>query len=120
VGNLTVREIFGLSGHFNQTSLVTLSACETAVEAEPETAGMELVTLSNAFKVAGVPTTIASLWEIADRSTSLLMENFYANLKDNKMSKLEALRQAQLAMLDHDQFSHPYYWAPFVLFGDWR
>jgi CHAT domain-containing protein len=120
VGNLTVREIFGLSGHFNQTSLVTLSACETAVEAEPETAGMELVTLSNAFKVAGVPTTIASLWEIADRSTSLLMENFYANLKDNKMNKLEALRQAQLAMLDHDQFSHPYYWAPFVLFGDWR
>jgi CHAT domain-containing protein/Tfp pilus assembly protein PilF len=119
-GNLTVREIFGLSGHFKQTSLVTLSACETAVEAEPEAAGMELVTLSNAFKVAGVPTTIASLWEIADRSTALLMEDFYKNLKDHKMDKLEALRQAQLTMLSNDQYSHPYYWAPFILIGNWQ
>jgi CHAT domain-containing protein len=120
IGNLTVREIFGLSGHFQKTSLVTLSACETAVEAEPETAGMELVTLSNAFKVAGVPTTIASLWEIADRSTALLMIYFYGNLKDNDMNKLDALRHAQLSMLDHEQYAHPFYWAPFVLIGDWQ
>jgi CHAT domain-containing protein len=119
-GNLTVREIFGLSGYFQKTSLVTLSACETAVEAEPEKAGMELVTLSNAFKVAGVPTTIASLWEIADRSTALLMQDFYKNLKDNNMDKLDALRHAQLSMLDHENYAHPYYWAPFVLIGDWQ
>jgi CHAT domain-containing protein len=120
VGNLTVREIFGLSGYFQKTSLVTLSACETAVEAEPETAGMELVTLSNAFKVAGVPTTIASLWEIADRSTAVLMKDFYRNLKDNNMDKLDALRQAQLSMLDHQDYAHPFYWAPFILIGDWQ
>jgi CHAT domain-containing protein len=119
-GNLTVREIFGLSGHFKQTSLVTLSACETAVEAEPEAAGMELVTLSNAFKVAGVPTTIASLWEIADRSTALLMEDFYKNIKDKNLDKLDALRNAQLSMLDNEQYAHPYYWAPFILIGDWQ
>jgi CHAT domain-containing protein len=81
---------------------------------------MELVTLSNAFKVAGVPTTIASLWEIADRSTALLMEDFYKNLKNNKMDKLDALRQAQLTMLSNDQYSHPYYWAPFILIGNWQ
>ncbi|KPK64491.1 hypothetical protein AMJ83_01920 [candidate division WOR_3 bacterium SM23_42] len=119
-GNLTVREILGLSGHFKRTSLVTLSACETAVEADPGTAGMELVTLSNAFKVAGVPTIVASLWEIADRSTALLMESFYKNLKSGKMDKLEALRQAQVAMIQHDGYAHPYYWAPFILIGGWR
>jgi CHAT domain-containing protein len=119
-GKLTVREILGLSGHFNGTSLVTLSACETAVEEDPETAGMELVTLSNAFKVAGVPSTVASLWEIADRSTALLMQNFYSNLTSIAADKAEALRQAQISMLDHEQYSHPYYWAPFVLIGDWR
>jgi CHAT domain-containing protein len=119
-GNLTVREIFGLSGHFEKTSVVTLSACETAVEADPEAAGMELVTLSNAFKVAGVPTTIASLWEIADQSTAVLMENFYKNLRGGRMDKLESLRQAQISMINHDQYAHPYYWAPFALFGNWR
>lgn len=119
-GNLTVREILGLSGHFKLTSLITLSACETAVEADPETAGLELVTLSNAFKVAGVPTTIASLWEIADRSTAVLMEDFYKNLYRGGMEKLEALRQAQIKMLCHPDYCHPYYWAPFILIGDWR
>ncbi|MGB7053941.1 MAG: CHAT domain-containing protein, partial [bacterium] len=110
----------GLSGHFNKTSLVTLSACETAVEENPEAAGMELVTLSNAFKVAGVPSTVASLWEIADRSTALLMQDFYRNLVSKNVDKAEALRQAQISMLSHEQYSHPYYWAPFVLIGDWR
>ena len=119
-GNLTVREILGLSRYFKKTSLVTLSACETAVEENPEKAGMELITLSNAFKVAGVPSTIASLWEIADRSTALLMENFYKNLKGGSMNKIEALRQAQISMINHKRYSHPYYWAPFILIGDWR
>jgi CHAT domain-containing protein len=119
-GNLTVREILGLSGHFKLTSLVTLSACETAIEADPETAGLELTTLSNAFKVAGVPTTVASLWEIADRSTALLMQDFYKNLYGGTMEKLEALRQAQINMLHNPDYSHPYYWAPFILIGDWQ
>jgi len=119
-GNLTVREIMGLHGNFVHTALVTLSACETAVEEDLSVAGMELTTLCNAFKVAGVPSVVATLWEIADRSTAVLMKNFYANLKARKMDKVEALRRAQIALLDHSQYSHPYYWAPFVLFGDWR
>ena len=119
-GNLTIREILGLSGQFKLTFLATLSACETAIETDPETAGMELVTLSNAFKVAGLPSIVASLWEIVDRSTALLMRDFYKNLKNGKMDKLEALRQAQILMIGHNQYSHPYYWAPFILIGDWR
>lgn len=119
-GNLTVREILGLSGKLQQTSLVTLSACETAVEVNPDTAGVELITLSNAFKVAGVPSTIATLWSIADRSTSLLMYDFYDNLKNQKCHKLEALRQAQIKMLKSNDYSHPFFWAPFILIGDWK
>ncbi|UCD05521.1 MAG: CHAT domain-containing protein [candidate division WOR-3 bacterium] len=119
-GNLTVREIMGLYGSFVHTALVTLSACETAVEEDFSAAGTELTTLSNAFKVAGVPSVVATLWEIADRSTAVLMKNFYENLKTKRMDKMECLRKAQLALLDHPQYSHPYYWAPFVLIGDWR
>jgi CHAT domain-containing protein/predicted negative regulator of RcsB-dependent stress response len=119
-GNLTVREIMGLHGSFEHTSLVTLSACETAVEEDFTGAGMELTTLSNAFRVAGVPSIVATLWEIADRSTAVLMKNFYANLKTKRMDKIESLRKAQIALLNHPQYSHPYYWAPFVLIGDWR
>jgi CHAT domain-containing protein/Flp pilus assembly protein TadD len=118
-GNLTVREILGLSGQFRNTSLITLSACETAIEEDPQKAGMELTTLSNAFKVAGVPSIVATLWEIGDRSTAMLMKDFYGNLK-KKMNKLEALRQAQLTMINNPEYSHPYYWAPFMLIGEWR
>lgn len=119
-GNLTVREIMGLYGSFVHTALVTLSACETAVEGDFSAAGMELTTLCSAFKVAGVPSVVATLWEIADRSTAVLMKNFYANLKTKRIDKIEALRKAQVALLDHSQYCHPYYWAPFVLIGDWR
>ena len=119
-GNLTVREILGLSGYFKLTSLVTLSACKTAVEKTPETAGMELITLSNAFKVAGVPSIIATLWEIADRSTAFLMKDFYQNLKKENIDKLAALRQTQISMIKHSKYGHPYYWAPFILIGNWR
>lgn len=120
VGNLTVREILGLSGQFKRSSLVTLSACNTAVEKEPKKAGMELTTLSNAFKVAGVPSIVASLWEVADRSTAILMKDFYNSLKKENVDKLDALRQAQINMIKNPKYSHPFYWAPFILIGDWR
>ena len=119
-GNLTVREILGLSGRFKLSSLITLSACNTAVEKDLEEAGIELMTLSNAFKVAGVPSIVASLWEIADVSTALLMRDYYKHLKMDQMSKIEALRRAQISMINHSSYAHPYYWAPFVLMGEWR
>jgi CHAT domain-containing protein len=81
---------------------------------------MELTTLSNAFKVAGVPSIIASLWEVADRSTAVFMYNFYKNLGNKDTNKSEALRATQIGMMKDPQFSHPYYWAPFILIGDWK
>jgi CHAT domain-containing protein len=63
----------------------------------------------------------SSLWNVNDASTSELMKNFYQNLEKGTMTNSEALRQAQLSMIKNaspQNYSHPYYWAPFVLIGN--
>jgi len=120
-GNLTCREVLGLCGLFKKkTALVTLSACETAVDLNREKSGRELTTLADAFKRAGVPSLVATLWPVADHSTARLMNDFYQNLRDGKMDKLEALRQAQIKMLRGSEYPDPFFWAPFILIGDAR
>lgn len=129
-GRLTAREIFGLRLHAN---LVVLSACNTGLT--KVSTGDELVGLSRAFMTAGSANLVASLWEVADDSTALLMGEFYKNLKT--MPKAEALRQAQLTLMRAEiplsgvrgiqvsptqagqtiRASHPYFWAPFILIG---
>ena len=78
-----------------KSSLVVLSACET--ELGKLSSGDELVGLTRAFIYAGTPSVIASLWNVDDSSTAILMASFYKNLKT--MSKVEALRQAQLNLI---------------------
>jgi CHAT domain-containing protein len=71
----------------------------------------------------GASAVIASLWEVADASTSKLMQNFYqCHAAATVTIKAEALRQAQLDLLLHTngQYSHPFYWAPFVIIGNWQ
>jgi CHAT domain-containing protein len=91
-GRLEVREIFGMDLHAN---LVVLSACETGLG--KLSSGDELVGLTRAFIYAGTPSVVASLWNVDDSSTAALMASFYKNLKT--MSKVEALRQAQLELI---------------------
>src|SRR5713226_3246218 len=91
-GRLEVREIFGMDLHAN---LVVLSACETGLG--KLSSGDELVGLTRAFIYAGTPSVVASLWNVDDSSTAQLMASFYKNLKT--MSKVEALRQAQLELI---------------------
>ncbi|MCL4298821.1 MAG: tetratricopeptide repeat protein [Anaerolineae bacterium] len=110
-GWLTVGEVYGLD--LKKTDLVVLSACETNLGDLSE--GDELVGLTRAFMFAGTPSVIASLWNVEDEATSLLMERFYTHLKDG-IGKAEALRQAQLEVREKDP--NPYYWAAFVLSGD--
>ena len=91
-GRLEVREIFGMDLKAN---LVVLSGCETGLG--KLSTGDELVGLTRAFIYAGTPSVMASLWKVDDASTAQLMSNFYRNLKT--MTKVEALRQAQLALI---------------------
>jgi CHAT domain-containing protein/Tfp pilus assembly protein PilF len=114
-GFLQVHEIFSLD--LKNANLVTLSACETALSKIQ--GGDDLVGLSRGFIYAGTPSLLASLWEVDDKSTSILMESFYKNWL-NGMSKPGALREAQLELKKIPQYSHPFYWAPFVMIGDWR
>ncbi|HVA89405.1 MAG TPA: CHAT domain-containing tetratricopeptide repeat protein [Chloroflexota bacterium] len=116
-GRITTLEVFELDLH---CSLVTLSACETALGAKG--AGDELMGLSRAFLYAGAPALVLSLWKVEDRSTSVLMERFYRGLAAG-LGIGSALRQAQLALLRHetvlgDHAAAPYFWAPFQLIGD--
>jgi CHAT domain-containing protein len=113
-GRLFIREIWGLQLVGYQ--LVTLSACETAMG--KGASGDIMVSLETAFLRAGTPTIVASLWEVDDQATGILMKTFYHNL--TRRGKAEALRRAQMALMKDPRYVYPYYWAPFILVGDWR
>ena len=99
--------------------LVVLSACETGLGKEKR--GEGVMGLTRAFMYAGAPTVGVSLWSVADKSTAELMTDFYRRLLSaNEGSSAGALRGAQLAMISGKKYSAPFYWAPFVLVGDWN
>ncbi len=104
--------------HLN-ADLVVLSACETGLGGETKNEG--IVGLTRAFQYAGARSVVVSVWEVADESTARLMVELYRQRRAGK-SKDEALRAAQLSLLGSGSgaLSHPYYWAGFVLVGDWR
>jgi CHAT domain-containing protein len=136
---LTAEEVMGLD--LWRTELVVLSACETGLG--KVRGGEGVFSLQRAFHVSGSRAVVASLWQIPDKATQFLMRRFYENLWSKKMAKLEALREAQIWMLREgakqpdllrgrlqrlpedghetkDGRLQPYYWAAFVLSGDWR
>ena len=94
--------------------LLVLSACQTATGDKRATLGLAGIAVR-----AGARSTIASLWSVDDQATSLLMTKFYQELANSKITKSEALRRAQLAVLKQDEFKHPYFWSAFVLIGNW-
>jgi CHAT domain-containing protein len=114
-GFLRTDEIFNLK---MSPSLVMLSACETGLGKEKR--GEGVIGLTRAFMYAGAPTVGVSLWSVADKSTAELMTNFYKNLLTSNSHPSSALRDAQLAMISGNKYSAPFYWAPFVLVGEWR
>lgn len=114
-GFLRTDEIFDLR---LGSPLVMLSACETGLG--KETRGEGVIGLTRAFMYAGAPTVGVSLWSVADRSTAELMSDFYRRLLTNNHAPSAAMRAAQQNMIAGKKYSAPFYWAPFVLIGDWR
>jgi CHAT domain-containing protein len=94
--------------------LLVLSACKTARGDERAALGLAGVAMR-----AGTRSTLASLWVVSDEATASLMTAFYEELAKNQATKAEALRRAQLTILQDKEFTHPYYWAPFVMVGNW-
>ncbi|WP_204153542.1 CHAT domain-containing protein [Leptolyngbya sp. CCY15150] len=94
--------------------LLVFSACDTAQGDDRAALGLAGVAVQ-----AGARSTIGSLWKVDDASTSVFMQQFYQALTQDNLSKAAALRQAQLALLDSEAYQAPYYWAPFILVGNW-
>ena len=113
-GILTALEATGLN--LWGTKLVTLSACDTGVGEVRN--GEGVYGLRRAFVLAGTETLVMSLWPVSDRITRETMTTYYIGLRAG-LGRGDALRQAKLAVLEHSQWSHPYYWASFIQSGEW-
>ncbi len=111
-GLLTALDIFAWR---LQASLVTLSACETGRASIG--GGDEILGLMRAFLNAGTASLVLSQWIVDDTATQLLMTHFYQNLQAGQ-PKAAALRNAQLHLRHNAKYSHPWFWAAFMLIGD--
>ena len=114
-GFLEAREVYGVD--LAGVSLVTLSACESGLGRIAR--GDEILGFTRSFLTAGASGLVASLWPVADDSTELLMTTFYGRLARGAEA-IDAMRDAQMAVLAQRRFAHPFFWAPFNLIGDWR
>ena len=115
---LSARELFTTVRFNNQPRLAVLSACETAQIQETETD--EYMGLASGFLYAGAHNVIASLWPVEAEATQILMEYFYRNVEEGRLSLPDSLKHAQEQLRDHSgKYKHnPYYWAGFILIGE--
>ncbi|MEQ8972679.1 MAG: CHAT domain-containing protein [Coleofasciculus sp. C1-SOL-03] len=95
--------------------LLVLSACQTATGDQRATLGIAGISVR-----AGARSAIASLFNVNDNSTALLMSQFYQELAQPNVTKAEALRRAQISLLQQENYQSPYYWSPYILVGNWR
>ena len=98
------------------SQLVVLSACETGVGTVSQ--GEGVYGLRRALTIAGAESLVMSLWQVDDEATRSLMTSYYKRLQSGS-GRTDALRLAQLRMLESSEHSHPYYWAGFIPAGAW-
>jgi CHAT domain-containing protein/tetratricopeptide (TPR) repeat protein len=114
-GFLRVHDIYNLK---LPAELVVLSACETGLGKEVRGEGIE--GLTRGFMYAGARRVIVSLWNVNDKATASLMQRLYAGMLRSNKTPAAALRAAQIEMLRTAQWQSPYYWAAFVMQGEWK
>lgn len=118
-GNLDLDRLEGALRPTNfrdqPVDLLALSACQTAAGDDRAALGLAGVAIK-----AGARSALASLWFVNDAATSQLITRFYRQLKtDVTLSKAQALQQAKQALINDKQYDHPFYWAPFLMIGNW-
>ncbi|MDJ0598269.1 MAG: CHAT domain-containing protein [Crocosphaera sp.] len=94
--------------------LLVLSACQTATGDNRATLGLAGIAIKS-----GSSSTLATLWPVSDEATAFLMNEFYTALSNSTITKAEALRQAQQALMAQQKFQHPFFWASYTLIGNW-
>lgn len=114
-GFLRTHDIYNLK---LPAELVVLSACETGLGKEVTGEGLE--GLTRAFMYAGARRVIVSLWNVNDKATAALMKHLYTEMLRSNKTPAAALRAAQIEMLRTRQWQSPYFWAPFVMQGEWK
>lgn len=115
-GFLRLQDVYNLR---LAADLVVLSACQTALG--PQINGEGIIGLTRGFMFAGAPRVVSTLWKVGDLPSSELMKRFYAGmLGPKKLSASAALRQAQLSFWHRKDWNSPYYWAAFVLQGEYK
>jgi CHAT domain-containing protein len=116
---LTLGDMRTQNYRFDDVDLLTLSACDTGLGGGRDERGREIEGFGVIAQQQGAKAVIASLWKVADSSTAQLMGDMYRR-RGADTNKIEALRQAQLAMAAQPRTAHPFYWAPFILMGNWK
>jgi CHAT domain-containing protein/Tfp pilus assembly protein PilF len=114
-GFLQLHDIYNMRLNCN---LVVLSACQTAIGKEVR--GEGLLGLSRGLMYAGTSRVVASLWAVDDKATAELMKRFYIQMFKGQKSPAAALRAVKTEMLGQRRWRAPYYWAGFVLQGEWK
>ncbi len=110
-----LEQYMGMTTYREQpVELLALSACQTAAGDDRAALGLAGIAVK-----AGARSALATLWFVNDRASSMLVSEFYRQLRDPSLSKAKALRQAQLALLKDRRYEHPAYWSPFLLIGNW-
>jgi len=115
---LTMDRLSQIVGFFRfrdqPLELLSLSACQTAAGDDRAALGLAGIAIK-----AGARSALATLWFVNDEASSALVIEFYRQLKNPSLSKAQALRQAQLKLMENPDFQHPIYWAPFLLLNNW-
>jgi tetratricopeptide (TPR) repeat protein len=112
---LEARDVIGMD--LGNVAMIALSACESGLGRVEN--GDEVLGFTRSFLSAGTSTLLASLWPVSDAATEKLMTTLYADLAKGEQVQ-DAMRDAQRAVMADPETSHPFYWAPFNLIGNWR
>ena len=110
-----LHEVFNLKLN---ADLVVLSACETGLGKEIK--GEGLIGLTRGFMYAGAARVVTSLWNVDDLATAELMKLFYRGMLQDGLRPAAALRAAQYELSKQKRWPSPYFWAGFVLQGEWK
>jgi CHAT domain-containing protein len=117
---LTLGDIRTQNYRFDNVDLLTLSACDTGLGGGRDTNGREIEGFGVIAQQQGAKAVLATLWPVADQSTAELMAEMYRRRQEKNLTKIEALRQAQISLMSQPKYAHPFYWAPFILMGNWK